>query len=118
MKYLCLMYYDEATLNALPPGEYQACVQEAHDQIEELIASGHFLGAHELQQVRTATTIRVRNGNLSATDGPFAETKEQLGGYLLIDARDLNDAIRICARFMPARLGCVEIRPVKEWPAA
>ena len=116
MKYLCLMYHDEETLNALPPGEYDRLVQEALAGIDDLKASGQFLGAHKLQPVQTATTIRVRNGTLSATDGPFAETKEQLGGYLLIEARDLNEAMRIGSRFGSARFGCVEIRPVAEWP--
>ena len=117
MKYLCLMYHDEATLSALPPGEYERLVEESIAEIDALTASGKFLSAHRLEPVQTATTIRVRNGQLSATDGPFAETKEQLGGYLLIDARDLNEAIRIASRFGSARFGCVEIRPVNEWPA-
>jgi hypothetical protein len=110
------MYHDEATLNALPPGEYERLVQEAVGILEELRASGKFLSSHQLQPVQTATTISVRNGKLSVTDGPFAETKEQLGGYLLLDAPDLNDVIRVASRVGSARLGRVEIRPVLEWP--
>ena len=117
MKYLCLMYHDEAVLNAMPPDEYDRLVQEALAEIEALRAGGQYLSGYVLEPVSTATTIQVRNGKLSATDGPFAETKEQLGGYLLVDARDLNEAMRIASRYGSARFGRVEIRPVREWPA-
>jgi hypothetical protein len=110
------MYHDEAVLNALPPEEHERIMQETLDAIDELKASGHFISGHRLHSMQTATTIRVRNGKLSATDGPFADTKEQLGGYMVIEARDLNEAMRISSRFWSAHFGCSEIRPVNEWP--
>jgi hypothetical protein len=77
-------------------------------------ASGHYLGGNDLQRVANATTVRIRNGQMSTTDGPFAETKEQLGGYYMLEARDLNEAIQIAARIPGARMGCVEVRPVAD----
>lgn len=115
MKYLCLMYYPESTLDAFSSSEFEALMKENRAHLDEMREKGQFLGANKLQPVRTATTVRVRDGKLSATDGPFAETKEQLGGYLLFEAHDLNEAIRLAARFPPARLGSVEIRPVDEF---
>jgi hypothetical protein len=103
MKYLCLVYIDEKKLDR----EALACD-------EELRKSGHYLASDALQSVETATTIRARNGKTITTDGPFAETKEQLGGFVLIEASDLNDAIRVASKIPPARLGCVEVRPIKE----
>jgi hypothetical protein len=114
MKYLCLVYYDEARLDALSPSEYDALVSEALAYDEELRTSGHYIVSDALQSVQTATTLRVRNGKVATLDGPFAETKEQLGGFILIDARDLNEAIRVASKIPPARLGCVEVRPVQE----
>ncbi len=114
MKYLCLVYYEEAKLDALSPSEYNRLVEEAIAYNEELHKSGHYLSANRLQPVRTAATVRVRNGKLSATDGPFAETKEQLGGYILIEAADLNEAIRIASRLPPTRFGSIEVRPIDE----
>jgi len=114
MKYLCLIYEDEANLDGLSENEWNGVVGECLDAYEDLQRSGHVLASEALQPVRTATTVRVRNGRLSTTDGPFAETKEQLGGFYLIEASDLNEAIRIAARIPPARRGCVEVRPVQE----
>ena len=114
MRYLCLMYYDESKHAALSRGEAEALQAEAREYVEELRRGGHYIASDALQSVRTATTLRPGNGRLSTTDGPFAETKEQLGGFILIEARDLNDAIRLASRMPPARLGCVEVRPVKE----
>jgi hypothetical protein len=82
---------------------------------EGIKQTGHYLGGEALQPVQTATTVRVRNGKVSTTDGPFAETREQLGGYYLINARDLNDAIQVAAKIPSARLGCVEVRPIQEF---
>ena len=113
MKYLCLIYYEEAQADALPESEYNAITSEAVEYGEALGVSGNFLASAALQSIETATTIRLRNGKLSITDGPFAETKEQLGGFFLIEARDLNDAIRVASRIPPLRLGCVEVRPIK-----
>jgi hypothetical protein len=112
MRYLCLVYADEAVVNALPQPEVDALIDETLATNEALQASGHLVLAEALEQVDAATTVRVRNRRLSATDGPFAETHEQLGGILLIEARDLNEAIRIAGRIPGARLGSVEVRPV------
>jgi hypothetical protein len=114
MKYLCLVYYDERTLEALSRAEYDALVDEVLTYREVLRKSGHYVTSDGLQSVQTATTIRIRGGRLSTTDGPFAETKEQLGGFMLIEARDLNDAIRVASKIPPVRLGCIEVRPVRE----
>jgi hypothetical protein len=112
MKYLCLVYYDEETLDAMPRDEFAAFSAEHVALDEELRQSGHSIVAEALQPVQTAATVRVRNGKLSITDGPFAETKEQLGGFYLIEARDLNEAIQAAARIPSARLGSIEVRPI------
>jgi hypothetical protein len=114
MKYLCLVYHEETKVDALSESEYDAIVSEVLDYREELRKSSHYIASSPLQPVQTATTVRVRNGKASITDGPFAETKEQLGGFYLIEARDLNDAIRVASKMPPARLGCIEVRPLKE----
>ncbi len=106
MKYLCLVYMDEKTRDAVPDSECMAYG-------ESIRKSGHCVAAEALQPVHTATTVRVRNGNASVTDGPFAETKEQLAGFYLIDARDLNEAIQVAAKIPPARVGSIEVRPVR-----
>jgi hypothetical protein len=112
MKYLCLVYADEAKLNAMPQDQVDALIDETMATNEELAASGHLLLTEALEQVASTTTVRVRDGRLSATDGPFAETNEQLGGFWLIEARALNEAIRIAGRLPSARVGTVEVRPV------
>jgi hypothetical protein len=112
MKYLCLVYCDEKALEAMPAHEFAAFSDEHVALDEELRKTGHSIAAEALQPVHTATTIRIRNGQLSTTDGPFAETKEQLGGIYLIEARDLNDAIQAAARIPAARVGSIEVRPV------
>ena len=114
MKYLCLVYHEEATIEALPESEYDAIVDEVLAYREELRRGGHYLASSPLQPVRAATTVRVRGGRVSITDGPFAETREQLGGFYLIEARDLNEAVRLAAKMPPARLGCIEVRPLQE----
>ena len=81
---------------------------------DELRENGHYIAAEALQPVQTATTLRIRHGKVTTTDGPFAETKEQLGGFYLIDARDLNEAIRVASKIPPGRLGCIEVRPIRE----
>jgi hypothetical protein len=112
MKYLCLVYLEEKTLDAMPKEEFEP-FSAAHVALdEELLRNGQSIVAEALQPVRTAVTVRVRNGKLSTTDGPFAETKEQLGGIYLIEARDLNDAIQIAGRIPAARAGSIEVRPV------
>jgi hypothetical protein len=117
MRYLCLVYYDEKKLDALSQSEYDALVSETLGYREVLQKSGHYIVSDGLQPVRTATTVRIRRGKVSISDGPFAETKEQLGGFLLIEARDLNDAVRVASQIPPARLGCVEVRPLRELAA-
>jgi hypothetical protein len=112
MRYLCLVYADEATLNALPQPEVDALIDETLANNQELAASGQLVLAEALEQVAAAATVRVRNRRLSATDGPFAETREQLGGFVLIEARDLNEAIQLAGRIPGARIGSVEVRPV------
>lgn len=107
MKYLCLVYLEDAKFTAVPDSECAACGQSLRD-------NGTLLAAEPLYPVNTATTVRVRNGRLMVTDGPFAETKEQLAGFYLIEARDLNDAIQVAAKIPPAREGSVEVRPVRE----
>lgn len=106
MNYLCLVYLDENRLPELPDED---CV--AYDT--EIRNSGHCVASEALEPVRTATTVRVRNGNVSVTDGPFAETKEQLAGFYMIEARDLNEAIRVASGIPPARVGCIEVRPIR-----
>ncbi|WP_300339629.1 YciI family protein [Accumulibacter sp.] len=106
MKYLCLVYLDENRLDELPDHE---CV--AYDRA--IRQSGHCLASEALQSVHSATTVRVRNGKLGVTDGPFAETKEQLAGFYMIEARDLDEAIQVAAGIPPARVGSIEVRPIR-----
>jgi hypothetical protein len=107
MKYVCLVYSEEGKLETVSDRE---CLAFG----EELREGGYRLGGEALQSIQTATTVRVRNGRLSLTDGPFAETKEQLAGFYLIDARDLNEAIQLASKIPPARVGSIEVRPVRE----
>jgi hypothetical protein len=106
MKYLCLVYGAESAIRTMDDHE---CL--AFDQ--GLRASGHCVASEALQPVETATTVRMRNGKLSVSDGPFAETKEQLAGFYLIDARNLNEAIELASKIPPARVGSIEVRPVR-----
>jgi len=114
MKYLCLVYLVEREMNAMTRREADACTEESLAYDDALRKAGHLIVAHALQPVEAATTVRVRGGRLTATDGPFAETTEQLGGFILIDARDLNEAIQVAARIPLARRGSIEVRPIKE----
>jgi hypothetical protein len=114
MKFLFLIYHDEKTLDTLPDGEMQRLVDAALGYMEELRQSGHFIVSNALQRGRTARTIRVRGGKATTTDGPFAETKEQLGGFFLIEAKDIDEACEVASRFPPARIGTIEVRPVQE----
>jgi hypothetical protein len=107
MKYLCLVYLDEKKLDEVPDRDCKAC-------LDALQKGGHHIASEALASVDTATTVRVRNGKVSVTDGPFAETKEQLAGFYLIDAKDLNEAIQLAAKIPPSRVGSVEVRPVRE----
>lgn len=107
MKYLCLVYLEGQKLHAVADRECQNCGDGFRER-------GVLLAAEALQPIETAATVRVRHGKISVTDGPFAETKEQLAGFYLLDARDLNDAIQMAAKIPPAREGSVEVRPVRE----
>ncbi len=111
MKYLLLIYLTE---NAISEPEREQCYKDSTNLANELHAGGHFLGANPLQPVATATSLRVREGKRQVTDGPFAETREQLGGYFLIDAPDLDTALGIAARIPAAKKGTIEVRPVLE----
>lgn len=112
MQYLLLIYLDESRWERLDDPEQQKIYQQYRDLIGELQNAGKFLGGNELQPISTATTIRVRNGRKSITDGPFAETKEQLGGYFLVEANNLDEAMDIAARIPSATTGSIEVRPV------
>lgn len=111
MKYLCLVYSAEALLHSLPDIPKDP---ECHAYAEAVHGSGRMLAAEALQPVSTATTVRMRNGKLSITDGPFAETKEQLAGFYLIEAKDLNEALQVAGGIPAARVGSVEVRPVRD----
>ena len=112
MKYLCLIYEDQTQWAKMPKAEGDKVFAEYGAYTEGIKKSGHYLGGDALQPTHTATTLRVRNGKLSTTDGPFAETKEQLGGYYLLEAKDLNDAIQAAAKIPSARYGSIEVRPI------
>jgi hypothetical protein len=113
MKYLCLVYVEESKLSEMPKDEYDTFMRECDACAEEYQEGGHMVVGAQLQPVQTAMTLRVERGKVSTTDGPFAETKEQLGGFCLIEARDLNEALQVAAKMPPARLGCIEVRPIK-----
>lgn len=112
MKYLCLIYADESAMAIRKEGENRMMMDEYFTFTSDIKRSGKYVAGEALQPTATATTVRVRAGKLATTDGPFAETKEQLGGFYLIDAADLNEAIQIAARIPGAKTGCVEVRPV------
>jgi len=112
MKYLCLFCFDGAIIDTLPPGEWDQLVRDSADYDAELQRQGHFIAAEALMPADTATTLRMRQGKAIATDGPFAELKEQIAGFILIEAADLDEAKRIGADIPLARIGCVEVRAV------
>lgn len=112
MKYLCLIYDDETLWPKMSPEESGKWLGEYHNFTTDIKSSGHYVAGEALTPTTTATTIRVRNGKRATTDGPFAETKEQLGGFYLIDAKDLNDAIDVASRIPGAKMGSIEVRPI------
>ncbi|MCI0403817.1 MAG: YciI family protein [Acidobacteria bacterium] len=114
MKYLCLVYLEEKKLNALSKSESEVLLEESLAYDDVLRKSGHYVVSDALQPVQTATTVRVQKDKVIVTDGPFAETKEQLGGFILINARDLDDAIQVASKIPVARLGSIEVRPIME----
>jgi len=115
MRYLCLIYDEEKKLEAMSKGDNDAFMSEYFAFTDDIKKSGHYIGGEALQPVGTATTVRMKSGKMSTTDGPFAETKEQLGGYYLINAKDLNDALQVASRIPSAKTGTVEVRPIQEF---
>jgi hypothetical protein len=118
MRYLCLIYENEKNWATMPKDQSDKVMAEYGAFTQGIKDSGHYLGGNALQPTPSATTLRVRNGKVSTTDGPFAETKEQLGGYYLIDAKDLNDAIQVASRIPSAKFGSIEVRPIMEFNQA
>ena len=114
MKFLCLVYHEEEKLAALSQSEMDSLVGACIGWVEDLEKGGHHVMSAGLQSVRSAATVRVRDGKLLTTDGPFAETKEFLGGFTLIDAKDFNAALQLAAKFPSARIGSMEVRPLME----
>ena len=114
MKYLCIAYEEQRKLDELSKSDWQALRQETLDYVESLRKRGRLIITHALQSATTASTVRVRGGKLSVTDGPFAETKEQIGGFFLIDAGSLQEAIDVAAHWPSARIGSIEVRPIEE----
>ncbi|HEY2806862.1 MAG TPA: YciI family protein [Gemmatimonadales bacterium] len=115
MKYLCLIYSDEKMWSTMSKPEMDTMMSEYNQFSESIRGSGHYVAGEALQGTATGTTLRSRNGKLSTTDGPFAETKEQLGGFYLIEAKDLNDAIKVAQRIPGVKVGSIEIRPVVDF---
>jgi hypothetical protein len=114
MKFMCLAYEDERELNALSAGEWDTLRRETLAYVERLRKSGHLIATQALQSARTAATVQVRSGKLSVTDGPFAETKEQIGGFFMIEARDRDEAVELASQWPSARIGTIEVRPIEE----
>ncbi|HEU4693715.1 MAG TPA: YciI family protein [Vicinamibacterales bacterium] len=113
MKYLCLIYDEEAKMATMSEADANALMGDYFAFTDDIKKSGHFIAGEALKPVNTATTVRMKNGKISTTDGPFAETKEQLGGFYMIEARDLNDALQVASKIPSARTGCVEVRPIE-----
>ena len=113
MKYLCLIYESEGSWAKMSKEEGDRIMGEYYAFTDDIKKSGHLVAGDALQPTSTATTVRVRSGKLGTTDGPFAETKEQLGGYYLVEAKDLNEAIQVASRIPGAKTGSVEVRPIQ-----
>jgi len=114
MKYLCLVYCDEKLFQGMTPADWSSLTGECVTYGDGLRKNGNFIAGEPLHFVKTATTVRVREGKVMATDGPFAETKEQLAGFYLIEARDQDEAVRLASKIPPARVGSIEVRPVRD----
>lgn len=112
MKYLCQVWFDGTVLDTMTKEEKHRLDSDSLGYDRDLMASGHMIHAEALQSPNSAVTVRVRNGETAVTDGPFIDTKEYLGGFILIDAKDLNDAIRVAAGIPLAKLGSIEVRPI------
>lgn len=114
MKYMCLAYEEEQIFHEMPREEWLELRRETLEYVEALQKSGHLVSALPLKSARTASTLRIRDGRLSVSDGPFAETKEQIGGFFLIEAADFDEALEIAAKWPSARLGTIEVRPIED----
>lgn len=114
MQFMLLIYNDSTLVDALPPGRADAMMRDCLAHADELRQDGQLIQSQMLEGAETAKAVRIRNGRMTATDGPFAEAKEVLGGFNLIEARDMDEAVRIAAEFPWARTGCVEVRPVRD----
>jgi hypothetical protein len=114
MKFMLVIYNDRTLIDALPAGEADGMMRDCLAHADELRGEGYLIESQMLQDAGRAKSVRIRNGRMRATDGPFAEVKEVLGGFNLIDAADMDEAVRIAARFPWARTGCVEVRPVQD----
>jgi hypothetical protein len=115
MQYLCLIYDDENTWETLPEDERRTIYTDYEKFTQAIQDSGNYVSGEQLQPVSTATTVRIRDGKTLVTDGPFAETKEQLGGFYMIEANDADEALKIAERIPSARYGSIEVRPVVVW---
>ncbi len=116
MKYVALVYYQEGIINGMTEEEWHDLNQECVAGVERLSEQGNYVSGQPLQPVETATTVRVRDGEIIVSDGPFAETKEQLARFYLLEAKDLNEALQLASRIPPARFGSIEVRPTRELP--
>lgn len=114
MRFLCLAYEEEQKLNALSRSKWEVLRQETLDYVEALEQAGHLIDTRPLQSATTSRTVRVRDGKRTVTDGPFAETREQLGGYFLIEAADFDEAVEIASNWPSARIGTIEVRPIED----
>ncbi|MEO6029281.1 MAG: YciI family protein [Candidatus Binatia bacterium] len=114
MKFMCLAYEDEQTFKEMSQKEWDALREETVAYVTDLRDSGHLISTHALQSLRKTATVRVRGGSKLVTDGPFAEAKEQIGGFFLIDAKDREEAVQLASRWPSARLGAIEVRPIEE----
>jgi hypothetical protein len=118
MKYLCLIYDDEKKMAEMSKADSDAFMGEYFAYTNDIKTSGHYVAGEALHPVSAATTVRIRNGKVSTTDGPFAETKEQLGGFYLVEAKDLNEALQVAQRIPSVRAGSIEVRPVVDFSQA
>jgi hypothetical protein len=114
MKFMLLVYNDPALLDAMPSSQFDSEMRDCLDHADELQSNGHLLESQQLEPVRTARSVRVRGGKLTVTDGPFAETKEILGGFNIIEAENMDEAVRIASEFPWIKTGCIEVRPVRD----
>ena len=117
MQYVLLVYVDDAAVQALPDGQFDSMMRECFQHADALQGQGQLLGSQQLQPPATARSVRLRNGRRTVVDGPFAETKEILGGFNLIEAGDMDEAVRIASEFPWAQVGCIEVREVRDMNA-